>query len=97
MKLQETVQGTVIELFVKPKSKEFQVKIDKDTLIVWCRETPMKGRGNRELIKELSKLFRRKVKILYGFTSRQKKVLIRDLDVDEVTEVLRAHFNRGDT
>ena len=97
MKLQETVQGTVIELFVKPKSKEFQVKIDKDTLIVWCRETPKKGKVNRELIKELSKLFKRKVKILSGFTSQQKKVLIRNLGVKEATEVLHAHFNRGDT
>ena len=48
----------------------------------------MKGRVNRELIRELSRLFKRRVEILSGFSSRQKKILIRDIDAEEVKQIL---------
>lgn len=88
MKLHNTTQGTVVDIFVKPNSKRFQVKIEDDGLVVFCREIPTKGRVNRELTKELSRLFERKVEILSGFSSRQKKILISDIDVDEVSDIL---------
>ncbi len=88
MKLQQTASGIVIEIFVRPKSKQFQVKIENDEFVVFCREAPVKGKVNKELIKELSKLFKRKVEIVSGFSSRQKKVLIADISVKEVNVVL---------
>jgi len=48
----------------------------------------VKGRVNRELIRELSRLFKRRVEILSGFSSRQKKILIRDIDAEEVKQIL---------
>ncbi len=88
MKLQKTSGGVVIDVHVKPNSKQFRIAVELDELVVFCRETPVKGRVNRELIKELSRLFKRRVEILSGFSSRQKKVLIRDIEAKEVKQVL---------
>ena len=80
MKLQETTRGTIINVYVKPNSKQFQIKIDEAGLVVYCKETPVKGKVNKELIKESSKFFNKKVEIISGLTSRHKKILIRDAD-----------------
>ena len=82
MKLLKTAQGTVIDIFVKPNSRQFQVKIEDDEFVVFCREASVKGKVNRELTKELSRLFKRRVEIVSGFSSRQKKVLIADISVE---------------
>ena len=88
MKLQQTAQGTIIEIIVKPNSKQFQVKTEGDEFVVFCHEAPVKSKVNRELIKQLSKLFKRKVEIISGFSSRQKKVLIADVSTEKVNEML---------
>jgi uncharacterized protein (TIGR00251 family) len=88
MKLLKTTQGTVLDVYVKPNSKEFKIKIENDEFVVFCREAPEKGKVNKELIKELSKLFKKRAEILSGFTSRQKRILIRDANAEEVNEIL---------
>lgn len=93
MRLQKTGGGVVIVVHVKPKAKQFRVFVESDELVVFCREVPVKGRVNRELIKELSRLFHKRVEILSGFSTRQKKILVRDTDVEEVKNVLRIAVN----
>lgn len=88
MKFQTTSDGIVLDLHVRPNSKEFRIESQADELLVFCRETPVKGRANRELIKELSKVFNRRVKIVSGITSRQKKIFIESFSSQEVTAVL---------
>jgi len=88
MKLHKTSGGVVVEVHVKPNSKQFRIAVELDELVVFCREAPVKSRVNRELVKELSKIFKRRVEILSGFGSRQKKVLIRDIEAKEVKEIL---------
>ncbi len=90
MKLQKISGGVVIDVHVKPNSKQFRISVESDELVVFCRETPVKGRVNRKLIKELSRLFHRKVEILSGFSTRQKKILVRDVEVEEVKNILKA-------
>jgi len=90
MKLQETDRGIVIEILVKPKSKRFGVRIEDDEMVVLCREAPVKGKVNRELTRGLSRLFKRRVQIISGFTSRQKKLLIADVDIAAFREMLSA-------
>jgi uncharacterized protein (TIGR00251 family) len=97
MKLWKTAQGIVLDVYVKPNSKKFQIQTDEDKLVLFCRETPVKGRVNRELMKELSRLFKRRVEIVSGFSSRQKKILVRDIEAKEVEQILgvvtRAYSN----
>ncbi len=88
MKMQETKQGVVVEVYVKPRSKEFKIVIDKDEIVVFCKEGPFRGKVNRELVKEFSKLLRRKVTLISGFTSRQKKLLAEGAKKSEVARIL---------
>jgi len=93
MKLQETVQGVILDVHVKPSSKEFRLELDEDELVVSCREAPVKGKVNKELLKQFSRLFNRKVELVSGFTSRQKKILISNIEAEEVNQILASASN----
>jgi uncharacterized protein (TIGR00251 family) len=88
MKLQETAQGVVLDVHVKPKSKKFRVEVDGNAVVVSCREGPVKGKVNRELLKQFSRLFGRKVELVSGFTSRQKRFLVSGIGAEEVKRIL---------
>jgi uncharacterized protein (TIGR00251 family) len=90
MKLIETIDGIIIEVFVKPNQPKFNVKIDGDEIVVFCTEQPVKGKVNKELMKEFSKLFHAKVEIVSGLTSKQKMLLITGVLKSEVEQLLRA-------
>lgn len=86
--------GVVVSVFVKPNSKQFQLKLEGDELVALCRESPVKGKVNKELIKELSRIFKTRVEIAVGFTSRQKKILIRGISADEAKSILAKHTSK---
>ena len=88
MKLQETAEGVVLDVHVKPKSEKFRVEVDGDEVVVSCREAPVKGKVNKELLKQLSRLFGRKVELVSGFTSRQKRFLVSGIGAEEVKRIL---------
>jgi len=93
MKLLKTAHGVVLDVHVKPNSKKFRVELDGDELVVSCREAPVKGKVNRELVKKLSRLFNRQVELVSGFSSRKKKLLIRDIEAEEVNRILASASN----
>jgi uncharacterized protein (TIGR00251 family) len=88
MKAIETKDGLILEVYVKPRSKTFRIVVDKDEIVVFCQEEPAKGKVNREITRELSKLFRKKVEITSGFSSRQKKLLIKGAKKGDAERVL---------
>jgi uncharacterized protein (TIGR00251 family) len=88
MKLTETKDGTVIEVFVKPNQSKFKVTIDGDELVVFSTEEPVKGKVNKEIVKELSKFFNNRVELVSGSTSRQKLLLIRGVGKAEAEKRL---------
>ncbi len=93
MKLQETAEGVILDVYVKPKSEKFRVEVDGDQVVVSCREAPVKGKVNRELLKQLSRLFNRQVELVSGFTSRQKRFLVSDIGAEEVNRILASASN----
>jgi uncharacterized protein (TIGR00251 family) len=90
MKITETKDGAVIEIFVKPNSHRFDITVDDGEIVVFCTEQPVKGKVNKELVKEFSKLFHAKVEIVSGLTSKQKRLLIPGVLKSEVEQLLRA-------
>ena len=90
MKITETKDGAVIEVFVKPKSAKFEVLLEGDEIIVRCTEEPVKGKVNKELLKAISKLFHTNVQLVSGATSRQKTLLIQGADKSSVEATLRS-------
>lgn len=62
--------------------------MENGEIVVHCREEPVKGKVNKELVKEFSRLFHKRVELISGFTSKQKVLLIRDADRKEVEKHL---------
>lgn len=88
MNFYETKQGVILEVSVKPRSKAFRIVTEGDKIVVFCREEPVKGKVNKELVKEFSRLFHKRVELVSGFTSKQKKLLIRNAEGGEVERFL---------
>ncbi len=88
MKLTETKNGVVIEVFVKPNGTQFQVEIESGEIVVYSTQEPKKGKVNRELVKELTKLFHAKVELASGATSKEKRFLIHGAKKNEVETIL---------
>ena len=88
MKLRETEKGLILEVYVKPRSKEFRIMVEGDEIVVHCSEEPVGGRVNRELVKELSRLFGKKVELVSGSSSRQKRLLVKDAEKSEIERAL---------
>ncbi|MDG6222654.1 MAG: DUF167 domain-containing protein [Candidatus Bathyarchaeota archaeon] len=90
MKLQEVPEGVVLDVFVKPNAERFQLKIEEDELVALSSEAPVKGKVNKELLKQLTKIFGHKVELVSGFTSRQKRFLVTGIDAKEVEQILES-------
>jgi uncharacterized protein len=90
MSIKETKDGSIITVYVKPNSAIFQVEVDGDEIIIHCTQEPVKGKVNKELIKELSKLFHAKVELVSGLTSKQKQLLICGVEKAKVEALLGA-------
>jgi uncharacterized protein (TIGR00251 family) len=88
MSFYETKHGVILEVSVKPSSKEFKIVTEGDEIVVFCREEPVKGKVNRELVKEFSRLFHKRVELVSGFTSKRKRLLIRNAERGEVERFL---------
>lgn len=88
MKITQTKQGVIIELFVKPKSPKFKIANDKNELTVYSTKEPVAGKVNKEIIKELSRIFGAKVELVSGSTSRQKRLLINGFEKIDIEQVI---------
>ena len=88
MSITEIKDGTILTIYVKPNSPKFKIERDCDEIVVYSTEEPIKGKVNKEIIKELTKLFHKKTEIVSGATSKQKKVLIRNIKKKEIELVI---------
>ena len=88
MKTIESKNGIIIEVFVKPKSPKFEIFLEEDELIVRCTEEPFKGKVNKELLKALARFFHTNVELVSGATSKQKRLLLRNIEKSEVERLL---------
>ena len=88
MGINEVKDGVILDVNVKPNSKEFKIVVEGNEIVVFCVEAPVKGKVNKELLKEFSRLFHTKVELVSGFTSKQKKLLIRGFRKSEAERIL---------
>lgn len=89
MRVTETKEGCVLEVTVKPRQRNFKVTVEGEDIAVFCTEEPVKGKANKEIIKELSKMFHRQVELVSGFASREKRLLVKNVKKIEVEEFLK--------
>lgn len=68
-----------IKVKVKPNSKQSKVIGEKNGfLVVRVKSKPDKGKANRELVKLLKEYYNSKVRIIRGFKSKRKTVVVQD-------------------
>jgi uncharacterized protein (TIGR00251 family) len=69
-----------VKVIVKPNSPKNKINYDDSRLCyrVELKAKPKEGEANLELIKFLSKHFKKRVKIVSGFKSRIKTIIFED-------------------
>ena len=89
MSINEIKDGVIIKIFVKPNSPKFCVEFDGDGIVVSSTEEPVKGKVNKEIIKELSKLLHAKVELASGFTSKEKQLFVKGIGKQQAEQLLQ--------
>jgi uncharacterized protein (TIGR00251 family) len=84
----ENKDGVIIEIYVKPNSSKFEVYLEGEEIVVRSTEEPQKGKVNKEIVKQFSKLFRTEIEIVSGSTSRKKLLLIKKTKKQDVENFL---------
>jgi hypothetical protein len=88
----QTKEGVLIKVYVKPNSKEDKivgVNKERRRIVIKISEPARKGRCNKHLLKFLSKLTGKRVVILRGEKSKEKDILIENVELDKVKEKLK--------
>ena len=65
---------------LNPTQPKFKIELDGDEIVVHATEEPEKGKVNKEIIKEFSKLLHAKVELVSGLTSRQKQLFVKGIE-----------------
>lgn len=85
---------TILNAKIHTGKNEFSITFDKEKEIILIKSTeqPEKNKANKEIIKELKKFFKTDIKIVFGLTSKEKKIKI-DLPKEKVLEILQKCTN----
>jgi uncharacterized protein (TIGR00251 family) len=86
--IKETSGGVILSIFVKPNSAKFKIELDGEEIVVHATEAPEKGKVNKEIIKELTKLFHAPIELVSGATSKEKKLFVGGIGIQEIQRVL---------
>jgi uncharacterized protein (TIGR00251 family) len=88
MEIQETPEGLIVQVKVKPGSGGFRLTQQGENLVLELRSPPREGQANQEIMTELPKLLRCEVKILRGSRSSSKLLLLKGITREEIDLVL---------
>ena len=88
MSLRETGEGIILSIFVKPNSPKFKVEFDGGEVVVYATKAPERGKVNKEILKELTKLFHVPVELVSGATSKEKKLFVKGIGKQELEQFL---------
>ena len=61
---------------VHANSSQEKIKEEVEEIEIWIKEKPIEGKANDSIEKRLQKHFKKRVKIVSGFNSKFKKILI---------------------
>jgi hypothetical protein len=84
----ETADGVIVAVRVVPRASRSEVQgVHGDTLKIRLQAPPVEGKANRALVEFLAVALgvsRASIEILTGDTSRNKRVLVRDITAADV-------------
>jgi len=88
MSIKETKDGVLLSIFVKPNSSTFSIQLDGDGILVHSTEEPEKGKVNKEILKELTRLFQARVELVSGATSKEKQLFVAGISKEELKDII---------
>jgi uncharacterized protein (TIGR00251 family) len=93
MSIIETKDGTIFTIFVKPNAGKFKIEFEGDEIVVYSTEEPVRGKVNKEIIKEFSKLLHSKVELASGFTSKEEQLFVKGIGKEQAEKLLGLKTN----
>ena len=90
-----TKDGVLLNIEVSPKSDKFRItgyNPWRESVEVKIKAIPQKGKANKEIISEFSKITETAVEILSGHKSHHKILKIYDISEDDLIEILKPHL-----
>lgn len=87
----EVQNGILVDIEVSTKSNKFEIagyNEWRERIEIRIKSPPLKGRANKEIINEFSKLTSNPVEIISGLKSRQKTVKIYNISKNGFLKVL---------
>ena len=78
--------GILVDIEVSPNASKFQISgynSWREKIEIRIKSLPQKGKANKEIIKELSKLTKKEVEIISGLKNHHKTVKISKMSRDE--------------
>jgi uncharacterized protein (TIGR00251 family) len=93
--VKEIEEGLLVDIEVSPNSASFNISgYDewRNEIQVKIKSLPQKGKANKEIIKEFSKLTNSNVEIVSGLKSQHKTLKIYDLSKQSLLDILSKNY-----
>ncbi|MDO9056509.1 MAG: YggU family protein [Methanobacteriales archaeon HGW-Methanobacteriales-1] len=90
--IKEIEGGILLDIEVSPNASKFEISgynSWRERLEIRIKAIPQKGKANKEIIKEMSKLTKMDVEIISGLKSHQKTLLINKISRDDFLNIIR--------
>jgi uncharacterized protein (TIGR00251 family) len=84
--IKEIEDGILVDIEVSPNASKFEItgyNTWRERIEIRIKAVPQKGKANKEIIKEFSKLTKNDVVIISGLKSHQKTLKISKMSPDE--------------
>lgn len=88
--MKQAGNDVILEARVKPNSGRFGIKKKGEHLIIEVVSPPREGKANAEIIKELGRITGKEIRIIRGFRSRDKVILVKGAELEEIGKLIRA-------
>jgi uncharacterized protein (TIGR00251 family) len=89
MSINKAKGGVILTIFVKPNSPKFKIELDGIDIVVYSTEEPIKGKVNKEILREFTKLLHAKVELASGLTSKEKQLFVTGIGKQQAEELLQ--------
>ena len=86
--LKQVENDVLLFVVVKTLQRDNRIYLEEGKVILHIKDPPIKGKANKTIVKTLRKQFKKEVKLESGFSSTHKVIRIKDIDLDEIRELI---------
>ena len=88
--------GVLLKIDVSPRSDKFAISGFnewRETVEIKIKAPPQKGKANKEIMKEFSKITKTPVEIISGHKSHEKILKIFNVSKNDLLDILKPYLN----